>query len=75
MSEQVRRLVERDPLVSPSGATAKRSRRICLARLKALRRQRDAVTERTAAGLPAKRALEWRRALGESLQAPEKSME
>ena len=37
--------------------------------------QRDAVTERTAAGLPAERAVEWLRALGESLQAPEKSKE
>ncbi len=36
-----------------------------------LRQQRDAVTERTAAGPPAERALEWLRALGESLQAPE----
>ncbi len=40
-----------------------------------LRQQRDAVTERTAAGPPAERALEWLRALGESLQAPEKSKE
>jgi hypothetical protein len=46
-----------------------------LARLKVLRQQREAVTERTAAGLPADRALEWLRALGESLQAPEKSKE
>jgi hypothetical protein len=46
-----------------------------LARLKVLRQQRDAVTERTAAGLSAERALEWLRALGESLQAPEKSKE
>ena len=46
-----------------------------LARLKALRQQRDAVVERTTAGLPAERALEWLRALGESLQAPEKSKE
>ena len=37
--------------------------------------QRDAVTERTAAGLPAERALEWLRALGESLQATQKSKE
>jgi hypothetical protein len=44
-----------------------------LARLKVLRQQRDAVTERTSAGLPAERALEWLRALGESLQAPETS--
>ena len=41
-----------------------------LARLKVLRQQRDAVVERTAAGLPSERALEWLRALGESLQAP-----
>ena len=40
-----------------------------------LRQQRDAVVERTAAGLPAERAVEWLRALGESLQAPEKSKE
>jgi hypothetical protein len=46
-----------------------------LARLKVLRQQRDAVTERTAAGLPADRGLEWLRALGESLQAPEKPKE
>ena len=31
--------------------------------------------KRTAAGLPAERALEWLRALGESLQLPEKSKE
>jgi len=35
----------------------------------------DAVVERTAAGLPAERALEWLRALGESLQAPHASKE
>ena len=46
-----------------------------LARLKVLRQQRDAVTERTAAGLPAERAVEWLRALAESLQVPEKSKE
>jgi hypothetical protein len=46
-----------------------------LARLKVLRQRRDAATERTAAGLPAERALEWLRALGESLHAPEKSKE
>jgi hypothetical protein len=46
-----------------------------LARLRVLRQQRDAVTERTAAGLPAERAVEWLRAFGESLQAPEKSHE
>jgi hypothetical protein len=33
-----------------------------------LRQQRDAVVERTADGLPAERALEWLRALGESFQ-------
>jgi len=46
-----------------------------LARLKALRQQRDVIAERTAAGLPAERVIEWLRALGESLQAPEKSKE
>ena len=46
-----------------------------LARLKVLRQQRDAVVERTAARLRAERALEWLRALGQSLQAPEKSKE
>ena len=46
-----------------------------LARRKVLRQQRDAVVERTAAGLPAERAVEWLRALGESLQASEKSKE
>ena len=46
-----------------------------LTRLKVLRQQRDAVVERTAAGLPAGRAVEWLRALGESLQAPERSKE
>ncbi len=44
-------------------------------RLEELRRQRDVVEERTAAGLPAERALQWLRALGESLQATEKSKE
>ena len=44
-----------------------------LARLRALRGQRDAIVERTAAGLPAGRALEWLRALGDSLQAPDAS--
>ena len=33
-----------------------------------LREQRDAIVERTAAGLPGHRAVEWLRALGESLQ-------
>jgi len=46
-----------------------------LARLKVLRRQRDPVVARTAAGLPGERAVEWLRALGESLQAPETSKE
>ena len=41
-----------------------------------LRRQRDAVVERTAAaGLPAGRAVEWLRALGQALQGPETSKE
>ena len=39
-----------------------------LARLKALREQRDAIVERTAPGLPGHRAVEWLRALSESLQ-------
>jgi len=39
-----------------------------LARLKGLREQRDAITERTAAGLPGHRAVEWLRALSESVQ-------
>ncbi len=39
-----------------------------LARLRALREQRDAVVERTAQGLPGQRAVEWLRALGESFQ-------
>ena len=38
-----------------------------LARLKVLR-QRDAVIERTTAGLPAERAIEWPQALAESVQ-------
>ena len=46
-----------------------------LARLKVLRQQRDVIVERTAAGLPAERAVEWLRALGESIQAREKSQE
>ena len=37
-----------------------------LACLKVLRQQRDAVTERTAAGLPAERAVEWLRVLAET---------
>ena len=40
-----------------------------LTRLKALREQRDAITERTAPGLTRPRAVEWLRALGESFQA------
>jgi hypothetical protein len=39
-----------------------------LTRLKALREARDAITERTAAGLPGHRAVEWLRALSESIQ-------
>ncbi len=39
-----------------------------LARLRALRGQRDAIVERTAPGLPGHRAVEWLRALSESLQ-------
>jgi len=46
-----------------------------LARLKALRQQRDVIVERTAAEPPAERAVDWLRALGESLRAPEKSKE
>jgi hypothetical protein len=37
-----------------------------LARLKSLRQQRDAVVERTAAGVPGERAVAWLRALGNS---------
>jgi hypothetical protein len=39
-----------------------------LARLRALREQRDAIVERTAPGIPGHRAVEWLRALGESFQ-------
>jgi hypothetical protein len=39
-----------------------------LTRLKALREARDAVTERTAQGVPGQRAVEWLRTLGESLK-------
>jgi hypothetical protein len=46
-----------------------------LTRLKVLRGQRDAIAERTAPGLPAQRAVEWLRALGESLQATDASKE
>ena len=40
-----------------------------LARLKALREQRDAIVERTAPGLPGHRAVEWLRAIGEAMQS------
>ena len=46
-----------------------------LTRLKVLRGQRDAIAERTAPGLPAQRAVEWLRALGESLKATDASKE
>lgn len=39
-----------------------------LTRLKALREQRDAITERTATGVPGQRAVEWLRTLGQSLK-------
>ena len=39
-----------------------------LTRLKALREQRDAISERTATGVPGQRAVEWLRALSESIQ-------
>jgi hypothetical protein len=39
-----------------------------LARLKALRRQRDALTEQAVSGLSGHRAVEWLRALGETVQ-------
>jgi len=39
-----------------------------LTRLKALREQRDAIVERTAAGVPGQRAVEWLRALSESVR-------
>ena len=39
-----------------------------MARLKALREARDAITERTAAGVPGQRAVEWLRAISESVQ-------
>lgn len=39
-----------------------------LRRLKALRDARDAVTEPTTQGVPGQRAVEWLRALGESLK-------
>ncbi len=37
--------------------------------------QRDAVVERTAAELPAARALEWLHALGEALHVPDRTKE
>ncbi len=40
-----------------------------LTRLKALREKRDAIVERTAPGLPGHRAVEWLRALSESIQS------
>jgi DNA invertase Pin-like site-specific DNA recombinase len=40
-----------------------------LARMKLLREQRDSITERTTAGLPGHRAVEWLRALSESVQS------
>jgi hypothetical protein len=46
-----------------------------LTRLKMLRGQRDAIAERMAPGLPAQRAVEWLRALGESLKATDASKE
>ena len=46
-----------------------------LARLKVLRGQRNAIVERTAPGLPGQRAVEWLRALGESLHATDASKE
>ena len=39
-----------------------------LTRLKALREARDAITERTATGVPGQRAVEWLRALSDSVQ-------
>jgi hypothetical protein len=46
-----------------------------LTRLKVLREQPDAIVERTAPGLPGKRAVEWLRALGESFQAADVAKE
>jgi hypothetical protein len=46
-----------------------------LMRLRALREARDAITERTAPGLPGQRAVEWLRALGESVQSADVSKE
>ena len=39
-----------------------------LTRLKVLREQRDAIVERSAAGLPGSCAVEWLRAIGEAIQ-------
>ena len=39
-----------------------------LTRMKALREQGDAIVERTAPGLPGQRAVEWLRAISESIQ-------
>jgi DNA invertase Pin-like site-specific DNA recombinase len=39
-----------------------------LTRMKALREQRDAITERTTVGLPGHRAVEWLRAISESVR-------
>jgi hypothetical protein len=44
-----------------------------LARLKVLRQQREVVLERTTPALPGQRAVEWLRALGESLTYAERS--
>lgn len=46
-----------------------------LARMKALREQRDAIVERTAPGLPGHGALEWLRAIGEAMQSADVSKE
>ena len=40
-----------------------------------MREQRDAIVERTAPGLPGQRAVEWLRALGESMQSADVSKE
>jgi len=46
-----------------------------LARLKALRQQRDVIVEGTLAGLPAERAIEWLRVFCNALATTEKSKE
>ena len=46
-----------------------------LTRLKVRREQREAISERTAAGLPGHRAVEWLRALGESVRVADVSKE